>query len=78
MNCSNTHCLWNAFDQCCPESEELYIAAIPDTLDCPSAIRSDYQEAMISIIEEVDELMYRRNFKELIDIHKFVRGQRPQ
>ncbi|WP_440110124.1 hypothetical protein [Paenibacillus sp. QZ-Y1] len=76
MNCNNKHCLWNAFDQCCPESEELYIAAIPDTLDCPSAMRSDHQFAMYQIIDEVDEMMLGRNFKELIEIHRFVSGQR--
>lgn len=76
MNCNNNHCLWNAFNQCCPESEELHITAIPNTLDCPSAMRSDHQEAMIDIIVEVDEMMYRRNFKELIEIHKFVKDQR--
>ncbi|MBD8839381.1 hypothetical protein IFU39_16335 [Paenibacillus sp. CFBP 13594] len=76
MNCNNTYCLWNAFEQCCPESEELHNAAIPNTLDCPSAMRADHQEAMCQIINEVDEMMYGRNFGELIDIHKFVRGQR--
>ncbi|WP_124115373.1 hypothetical protein [Paenibacillus xylanexedens] len=76
MNCNNTHCLWNAFNQCCPESEELHNAAIPNTLDCPSAMRSDHQEAMLSIIVEVNEMMRKRNFKKLIEIHKFVRGQR--
>ena len=76
MKCSNKHCLWNAFDQCCPESEELYMATIPNTFDCPSALRSDHQEAMISIMDEVEEMMYRRNFKELIEIHKFVKDQR--
>lgn len=76
MNCNNKHCLWNAFDQCCPESEVLYTAAIPNTLDCPSAMRNDHQFAMYQIIDEVDEMMTRRNFRELIDIHNFVRSQR--
>nr|WP_186322847.1 hypothetical protein [Paenibacillus xylanexedens] len=76
MKCNNKHCLWNAFDQCCPESEELHNAAIPNTLDCPSVMRSDHQLAMYQIIDEVDEMMLGRNFKELIDIHKFVRDQR--
>ncbi|WP_339193890.1 hypothetical protein MKY95_19120 [Paenibacillus sp. FSL P4-0176] len=76
MNCNNTHCLWNAFDQCCAESEELSVAAIPNTLDCPSAMRVDHQEAMYQIIDEVDEMMMKRNFKELIEIHKFIKDQR--
>lgn len=76
MDCNNTHCLWNAFDQCCPESEELHRAAIPNTLDCPSAMRSDHQEAMHQIMDEVYEMMYRRNFRELIQIHKYIKNQR--
>ncbi|RPK31789.1 hypothetical protein EDO6_02416 [Paenibacillus xylanexedens] len=39
-------------------------------------MRSDHQEAMLSIIVEVNEMMRKRNFKKLIEIHKFVRGQR--
>ncbi|WP_411735103.1 hypothetical protein [Paenibacillus sp. M2] len=76
MNCNNKHCLWNAFDQCCHESNEGYDAAIPNTLDCPSAMRSDHQFAMYQIVDEVDEMMLGRNFKELIEIHRFVKGQR--
>lgn len=76
MKCNNTHCLWNAFESCCPESEELYNAAMPNQQDCPSSMREDHQEAMYQIMDEVDELMMKRNFKELIQIHKFVRDQR--
>ncbi|MMZ65414.1 hypothetical protein D1872_278190 [compost metagenome] len=79
MNCNNKHCLWNAFGgQCCPESEELYNAATPNQLDCPSALRSDHQEAMYQIVDEVNEMMMKRNLKELIAVHKFIRGQKDE
>lgn len=78
MNCNNNHCLWNAFEQCCPESEELYNVATPNQLDCPSALRSDHQEAMYQIVDEVNEMMMKRNLKELITVHKFIRGQRDE
>lgn len=43
MNCNNTHCLWNAFDQCCHESQEGFDMATPNALDCPSSLRTDFQ-----------------------------------
>ncbi|PYY28251.1 Uncharacterized protein PIL02S_03397 [Paenibacillus illinoisensis] len=76
MKCNNKHCLWNAFDQCCHESNEGYDAAIPNTLDCPSSNRNDHQLAMYQIIDEVVEMMTKRTFRELIEIHKYVRNQR--
>ncbi|MFB5758976.1 hypothetical protein [Paenibacillus medicaginis] len=76
MNCTNKYCLWNAFDQCCPESEVQYASATPDQLDCPSSLRRDLEEAMYQIVDEVNEMMIKRNFRELIQIHKFVKDQR--
>lgn len=61
-----------------PESEELYDAATPNQLDCPSSLRYDHQEAMYQIIDEVNELMMNKNFRELIEIHKYVRSQRKE
>lgn len=77
MKCNNTHCLWNAFDTCCHESEEAYDKATPNQLDCPVSLRKDHQQSMFMIIEEVNEMMMKRNFRELAAIHSFVAGQRP-
>lgn len=76
MKCSNKHCLWNAFDTCCHESEEAYEKATPHELDCPVSLREDLQESMYLILDEVQEMMNKRNFKELAAIHRFVRDQR--
>lgn len=76
MNCNNEYCLWNGFGQCLHESEEGYNAATPDQLDCPSSLRRDHEQAMYQIMDEVNEMMYRRNLRELVQIHKFARDQR--
>lgn len=78
MNCNNIHCLWNTFGSCCPESEDQYIAATPNQLDCPSSLRRDHEQSMYQIMDEVNEMMYRRNLRELVQIHKYIRDQRPQ
>ncbi|ASA22670.1 hypothetical protein B9T62_18860 [Paenibacillus donghaensis] len=76
MKCNNTHCLWNAFESCCHESQEGHEAAAPNELDCPSSLRKDFQESMYQMMDEIDEMMNKRKFRELVDIHKYVRDQR--
>lgn len=73
MKCNNKHFLWNAFDTCCHESEEAYDKA---QLDCPVSLRKDHQESMFMIVDEVNEMMMKRNFRELAAIHSFIRKQR--
>ena len=76
MECNNKHCTWNAFGQCCPEDEEQYNNAVPDTLDCPSSLRVDFQEQLVTLADECNELLNRRNMQELIQVKKFIESQR--
>jgi hypothetical protein len=76
MSCNNTYCLWNAYAMCCHESKEGYDTASPNELDCPSSLRKDFQESMYQMWDEIDEMMNKRKFSELVQIHKFVRDQR--
>ncbi|MGG0667827.1 hypothetical protein ABE073_04775 [Lederbergia citrisecunda] len=76
MKCNNKHCLWNAFDQCCPESEEQLDNAVPNTLDCPSSLRVDFEEQLNLLFNECSSLLRYRNMKELIEIKKFIENQR--
>lgn len=78
MKCNNKHCLWNAFDQCCPESKEQFDNAVPNTLDCPSSLRVDLQKQLELVVDECNVLLSYRNMKELIDIKKFIEEQRSQ
>lgn len=76
MNCNNKYCTWNAFDQCCPEDEESYRKAIPDTIDCPSSLRVDFQEQLMTLKNECSELLKFRNMQELISIKSFIESQK--
>ena len=76
MECNNRYCLWNAFDQCCPEDEESYVNAIPNKLDCPSSLRGDFEKQLRGLSGECEELMHLRNMRELIEIKKFIESQR--
>lgn len=76
MKCDNKYCLWNAFNQCCPETEELIKYATPNKLDCPSSLRSDFQEQLHNLADECNKLLDRRNMRELIEIKRFIESQR--
>lgn len=76
MECNNKHCMWNAFDQCCPEDEETYIHAVPNQFDCPVSLRKDFQEQLFNLAYECGDLLNHRNMKELIEIKKFIDSQR--
>ena len=76
MKCNNKYCLWSAFDQCCPESKDLFDKATPNKLDCPSSLRSDFDNQLYLLVDECGELLNRRNFKQLIEIKKFIENQK--
>lgn len=76
MKCNNQYCYWNAFESCVVESEEKYNAATPNELDCPSSLRKDFEESMWFLRDEIDKMTYKRNFRELCEIYKFVKNQR--
>jgi hypothetical protein len=76
MECNNKFCIWNGFEQCCPEDEESFNNATPNQLDCPSSLRVDFQEQLFTLANECAELLNHRNMKELIQIKKFIESQR--
>lgn len=76
MDCNNKYCMWNAFEQCCPEDEETFEKATPNQLDCPASLRVDFQEQLYILVDECAELLKRRNMKELIQIKRFMESQR--
>jgi len=76
MNCTNQFCYWNYDGTCCTESEENYNAATPNELDCPSSLRKDLEESIWFLRDEIDEMTYKRNFRELYEIYKFINSQR--
>lgn len=78
MKCNNKHCLWNFNDSCCPESEEQFNFAVPNSLDCPSSIRVDLEKQLVLLYEECSSLLRYRNMKELIEIKNFIEEQRTQ
>lgn len=76
MKCNNKYCLWNAYDQCCPDGEEALNNATPNQLDCPSSLRKDFQSQLYALVEECEGLLQKRNMRELIEIRKFIEAQR--
>jgi hypothetical protein len=76
LDCTNKNCLWNAFDQCCHESEEGFKNATPNRLDCPSSLRKDFEQQLNSVFQECSSLLRYRNMSELIQIKKFIESQR--
>ncbi|MGG2091327.1 hypothetical protein AB1283_00995 [Bacillus sp. S13(2024)] len=76
MECNNQYCMWNFYDQCCPEDVEAFNKATPNELDCPSSLRRDFQKQLILLVAECESLLHRRNMKELVEIKKFIESQR--
>ncbi|OPH61854.1 hypothetical protein BC351_01020 [Paenibacillus ferrarius] len=76
MSCNNMYCYWNYNDQCCTDSEEAFEKAIPNTLDCPSSLRKNFEEQLYILIDECTELLNKMNMRELITIKKFIENQR--
>lgn len=76
MKCNNVYCMWNFNQNCCPESEDILLGAVPNTLDCPTSTRRDLEEALWDIHDECVSLMKKRNLRELIAIKEFIKGQR--
>lgn len=76
MDCSNQYCYWNYDGSCCTESEESFEKATPNELDCPSSMRNDFEKYFWYLKEEIESLLNKRNFKELHEIHIFIKEQR--
>ncbi|MCF8017816.1 MAG: hypothetical protein K9L62_00325 [Vallitaleaceae bacterium] len=75
MDCNNKYCYWQAFDQCCHESEEGHKNATPDQLDCPSSLRKDFEEGLHIVAHECKNLINKRCLRELLDVKKFMLQQ---
>lgn len=76
MDCNVKQCLWNVFDQCCPESEEQFDNVIPDTVECPSYTDALIEQQLFELYEDCKSMMRKRNRDELLNIKKFIESQR--
>ena len=76
MKCNNIHCYLNYSGNCCHESEEAYNQAEPNELDCPSSLRRDFENQFWLLLDEIYEQLRHRNFRELIEIKKYIESQR--
>lgn len=77
MNCNLTECQWYAFGSCCPESEEIYNEAIPNSKECPhyydlksaaEAERKEMIKGITYIFDEVGKPLTEKHIKELEDM----------
>ena len=74
MNCNNKHCIWSMFDTCCHEDFDGHEKATPNQLDCPSALRSDFEEEFFNCYERVVTKIPSMNFKQLRKLEKVING----
>lgn len=73
MNCNNKYCYWYFDGMCCPESEEDYNNAIPNTLDCPSTLRGDFEEAFKLLQKELKKMVHDDLcFMEMVKVREFI------
>lgn len=75
MKCSLKECEWCMFGQCCPESEEIYNEAIPNSKECPhyfdlkSAAEEEVKEIIINIQRIFEEVGNPLNQKAIDELH---------
>lgn len=90
MKCNNTYCNWCVFDTCCHEDDKVHKNSElqkPNQLDCPSALRSDFETmvkdlyywnlgrlATIGFIssKKIVSVLNDMKFKELLDLHSIL------
>lgn len=77
LKCNLSECQWYAFGSCCPESEEIYNEAIPNSKECPhyydlqSAAeieRKDMIEGIKYIFDEIGSPLTQKHIDELNDM----------
>jgi hypothetical protein len=61
---------------CCHESEEGHDMRTGE-LDCPGSLRKDFDQLVFGLVDEIVNLVQKRNFFELQKIRKFIIDQRP-
>jgi hypothetical protein len=76
MSDCQRNCLWNHQGQCCPDSEEGFNSAKPNSCHCPTYLRSGLEEHLRDTYDNIVELIKHRNIKELEAIEDFILGQR--
>ncbi|MFO1442962.1 hypothetical protein KDN24_06990 [Bacillus sp. Bva_UNVM-123] len=59
MKCKMSECQWCAFEQCCPESKEIYNEAIPNSKECPHYydLKSTAEVNRKEIIDEINDIL---------------------
>lgn len=78
MKCNNNHCYWNYSNNCRTDSEEAHEQATPNELDCPSSLRRDFENQFWVLLDEIYVQLRHRNFRELIEIKKYIESQREE
>lgn len=80
MKCNNKFCYWSSFEQCCHEDEEVHgnpsLQSI-NQLDCPSALRSDFEESFSLLSDDLSHVIHvnilnRLTFDKMVKIHKIL------
>lgn len=82
MDCNNKYCYWRMFEQCCHEDEEVHgnpSLQLPNQLDCPSTLRSDFEVSLLLLYNDlhplVDKIILKRaNFGKMVKLHKILLG----
>jgi hypothetical protein len=60
------------FDSCCHESEEGHENGTPNQLDCPSSLRSDFEEQMNIRYMSLKNQIRGLRFNEMMKVIKFM------
>lgn len=72
MECNNEYCTWCSFGQCCHESEEGYTNATPNQLDCPSALRNDFEQEIYACYFRICEKAVKLNSKQIHELESVL------
>lgn len=72
MMCNNNFCHWYYDGMCCPESEEDFNNAIPNTLDCPSTLRGDFEDAFNLLQDELTDRVNNLSFSDMVKVREFI------
>ena len=90
MECNNKYCYWCTFEQCCHEDEKVHgddFRQKPNQLDCPSALRSDFEEMFYDLYDwnleffmnvltvskdEAEFVLGKKNFADLLKLYNIL------
>jgi hypothetical protein len=57
---------------CVHEDEKEYNKATPNKLDCPSSLRSDFEEQFAMLEEEILDRVHDLMFSEMVKVREFI------